>query len=527
MFEKKNQNYSKLSKTLEKKLSRFDFIDKLKKKFKEAEIYLVGGAVRDLLFGRKIEDYDFVIRKVKKEDLETFLKQQGQVNFVGKTFGILKFFPKGLNLKEPIDIALPRQDFSLLTGSRHDFKIKTDPNLPIEMDLLRRDFTINAMAIRIAAPRSTGAASCQLIDVSNGKQDLKKGIIRAVGYPAERFKEDYSRVLRAIRFACQFDFSIEEKTWKEIVKQAKNLNKIRREITLVRERKFFLPQVIEYRIVPYETMAKELLKSFCFNPTKAIDFYDQSGIFKELMPEVLKMKKCPQPEKYHSEGDVWVHTRLALKNLSSKEFKKQFGNEPLSGELILGVFFHDLGKPFVIKTPEKDKTDRIRFNGHDTEGAKLAEKICERLKFSAPSLIGVDPKKISWLIKSHMIFVNKEIEKIRANTLEKYFFHPYYNGRDLLKLGFVDILASIPARGRPNFKNFKKMLKKIKEIKSLSLSKKGLPKQILDGHEIMKKFSLKPGPEVGKFLKLLREEQLSGRIKTKKEAFDFLKAQIR
>jgi len=235
------------------------------------------------------------------------------------------------------------------------------------------------------------------------------------------------------------------------------------------------------------------------------------------------MKKCPQPEIYHSEGDVWVHSRLSLKNLSSSEFKKQFGNEPLSGELILSAFFHDLGKPYVIKTPQKDKTDRIRFNGHDVEGAKICFKICERLKLSAPSLIGVDPKKISWLVKSHMIFVNKEIEKIRANTLEKYFFHPYYHGQDLLKLGFVDIMASIPEGGRPNFRDFKKMLKRIEEIKLLSLSKKELPKQILDGNEIMEKFSLKPGPEVGKLLELLREEQLSGRVKTKKEAFDFLK----
>ena len=502
---------------VKRELSQFDFLRKLKEKFKESEISLVGGAVRDLLLSREIEDYDFVIGKVKKEDLETFLKKQGEVNFVGKTFGIFKFSPKGISLKEPIDIALPRQDFSLLTGSRHDFKIKTDPNLPIEKDLERRDFTINAMAIKIEDD------NYQLIDVSGGKEDLEKGVVRAVGKPAERFKEDYSRILRAIRFACQFDFSIEEKTWREIVKQAAGLNKIRREVTLEKTRRFFLPEIIEYRVVPHEVIAKELLKSFCFNPTKAIDLYDQSGVFKELMPEVLKMKKCPQPEIYHSEGDVWVHSRLSLKNLSSSEFKKQFGNEPLSGELILSAFFHDLGKPYVIKTPQKDKTDRIRFNGHDVEGAKICFKICERLKLSAPSLIGVDPKKIFWLVKSHMIFVNKEIEKIRANTLEKYFFHPYYHGQDLLKLGFVDIMASIPEGGRPNFRDFKKMLKRIEEIKLLSLSKKELPKQILDGNEIMEKFSLKPGPEVGKLLELLREEQLSGRVKTKKEAFDFLK----
>ena len=513
-------------------LPRFDFIKKLKEKHKEAEIYLVGGATRDILMGREIEDYDFLVRKVEKMDLESFLEKLGEVNFVGRTFGIFKFFPKGHDLKEPVDIALPRQDFSLLTGSRHDFKIRTDPELPIEKDLERRDFTINAIALRI----DEGEKKYHLIDVSGGRKDLENGLIKAVGNPRERFKEDYSRILRALRFACQFNFKIEKKTWEEMTRQIKNLNKIRREVILKRERKFFLPEMVEYRVVPHEVIAKELIKSFYYRPSQAFEFYDQAGVFKELMPEVLKMKNCPQPREYHSEGDVWTHTRLALKNLSSKEFfdefstyggsaaggKEQFGEEKPSSELIFGVLFHDLGKPYVIKTPKKDKTERIRFDGHDEEGARITREICERLKLSSPERIGIDPKRVSWLVRTHMIFINPEIEKIRARTIEKYFFHPYFNGQDLLKLGFVDILSSISLGGKPNFDNFHKMLKRIEEIKNLSASRREAPNPLLSGLEVMEKLSLDPGPEIGKILEVLREEQLSGRVRTREEAMNFL-----
>lgn len=529
-FEKNmNPNHQslKIVERLEKEeLPRFSFLKDLKAKFstfsesakggKEPEIYLVGGAVRDLLLDRKIEDYDFLIRKVKKEDLEVFLKEKGAVNFVGRAFGIFKFIPKGPQLKEAIDIALPRQDFSLLTGSRHDFKIKTDPELPIEEDLKRRDFTINALAIELEPP-------FKLIDIAQGKKDLEKGLIRAVGAPRERFKEDCSRILRAIRFACQFDFKIEEKTFKELKNQVKNLNRIRREVVFERERKFFLPGMVEYRIVPYEIIAKEMLRSFYYDPLKTIEFYEQSGIFKELMPEVLKMKGCPQPQKYHSEGDVWTHSLMAVKNLYSPEFKKEFGEERPSSELILATFFHDIGKPYVIKTPEKDKTERIRFDGHDEIGAELSKEIAERLKLSSPKDYGVDSKRLAWLVRNHMIFVNQDIEKIRARTIEKYFFHHYFKGEDLLKLGYADIMASIPLGEKPDFTNFYKMKQRIEEIKKLSASKKEAPQPLLAGDEIMKKFSLEAGPLIGRLLSLLREEQLSKRVKTGEEAYNFLK----
>jgi poly(A) polymerase len=489
----KNKNNFKLNLEFLNKDKNFGFLNKLQKKFPKVEIYLVGGAVRDLFLKKATKDYDFVICKIKASDLEKFLANLGQVEFVGKSFGVFKFTPHGGDKHNPFDIALPRRDFSFNTGGYRDVKVLTNPNLPIEEDLSRRDFTINAIAVEL----KTG----NIIDQFNGLKDLKNKVIRSVGKPKDRFKEDYSRMLRAIRFACQLDFQIEKNTWQAIKSKIKSITKA----------------------VPYEIIAREFLKSFYFNPVKALDLFDQSGFFKVIMPEILKMKNCPQPKNFHSEGDVWVHTRLALEKLFSPQFKKQFNNERPNTELIIATFFHDLGKPPTIQTPEKNHTDRIRFNEHDVVGAEKTKKICERLKFSSPENFGVDPEKIAWLIKNHMLLVHGNALKMRPQTIEKYFFNPNLPGENLLKLSFADISATILEKGHSDFGDFKNMLKRIKELKKLSANKKELPKPILNGNEIMKEFKIKSGPRIGELLGILREKQLEGKIKDKKSAVKFLK----
>ncbi|MDD3101687.1 MAG: HD domain-containing protein [Patescibacteria group bacterium] len=506
----KKKNSFKLNLDFLNKDKNFDFLKKLQKKFPKAEIYLVGGAVRDLFLKKTTKDYDFVVCKVKVSDLEKFLANLGQVEFVGKSFGVFKFTPKGGDKHNPFDIALPRRDFSFNTGGYRDVKVLTNPDLPIEEDLSRRDFTINALALSIVE----GMAS-NIIDPFNGLKDLKNKIIKTVGKPEDRFKEDYSRMLRAIRFNCQLDndWQIEKMTWQVIKSKIKLIAKT----------------------VPYEIIAREFLKSFYFNPVKALDLFDQSGFFEAIMPEILKMKKCPQPKNFHSEGDVWVHTRLALEKLFSPQFKKQFNSERPNTELIIATLFHDLGKPPTIQTPEKNHTDRIRFNEHDVVGAEKTKKICERLKFSSPGFapegdsqprrenFGVDPEKIAWLIKNHMLLVHGNALKMRPQTIEKYFFNQNLPGENLLKLSFADISATILEKGHSDFGDFKNMLKRIKELKKLSANKKELPQPILNGNEIMKEFKIKPGPRIGELLEILREKQLEGKIKDKKSAIKFLR----
>ncbi len=499
-------------------LEHLEFLSKIRERFPKAQIYIVGGAVRDFSMGRSSKDLDFVVRNVAAEDLEEFLKTLGAINLVGRNFGVFKFVPSGGDSHNPIDIALPRTEYAFGTGGYHDFDVQSGATLPIEKDLSRRDFTINAMALDITRPNKLA-----VVDPFGGLKDLSGRLIKAVGQPEDRFKEDYSRMLRAIRFACQLGFTIEKQTYQAIADNIAHLNDLKQNIELISEGSRMESEVVSERIMPYEVMAKEFLKSFLSEPVKAFDLYDQLGVFAQLIPELLTMKKCPQPENFHSEGDVWQHTRLALEKLESLKFKKQFGKEPISVSLILAVLFHDLGKPSTIKTPEQDGTDRIRFNEHDIIGAKMARAVFNRLKLSSPEGIGIDIEKVVWLIQHHMLMVQGDIDLMRESTIEKYFFNPDYPGEDLLKLAWVDISATVPAKGQPNFTSFNQMMNRIKKLKSLSTGREELPPALLDGHDIMNLLGLKPGPKVGQIKEVLREKQLSGKIKTRDGAVEFVR----
>lgn len=503
------------------KEKKFAFLQSLREQFPNAEIYLVGGAVRDLLLKRETKDYDFVIRNVSANELEPFLQERGTINLVGNTFGVFKFIPKGTETSHEVDIALPRKDFALGTGGYRDVEIQSNPELDIEEDLSRRDFTINAMTVKLEHGKH------KIIDPFNGQKDLKNKLIRAVGKPIDRFNEDYSRMLRALRFSCQLNFNIEENTWKAIKNKIKGLNEISRKIELSPQGHVIKPEVIEHRVVAYEVIAKEFLKSFYEDTVRAYDLYDESGAFKELIPELLKMKDCPQPEQYHTEGDVWTHVHMALEKLNSKDFQKEFGNKPISKELIIATLFHDIGKPYTLQTPEKHGVDRIRTDEHDKVGAELVKKICERLKLSSPAKLGIDVDKVVWLVEHHVLLAHAKnnIGKLRARTIEKYFFSDN-PGQDLIKLSFVDISAAISSSGSSDFTQYNALIERIKDFKKLSPSKHELPKTLLDGDEIMKEFNLKPGRNIGKLKDLVREEQLQGRIKTKQQAIDFLKKNI-
>ncbi len=477
----------------------FDFIKKLLKNFPDSEVFLVGGAVRDALLDKEeVKDFDFAVRGVKLDELQDFFGKKGVVDLVGKNFGVLKFKPDGSHYKIPFDIALPRTEHSLMSGGYRDFNVQSNPDLAIDADLSRRDFTINALAWDFKNKK--------LIDPFGGLIDLKTKTIRAVGEPSQRFKEDYSRMLRAMRLVCQLDFQLEEKTWRVIKQNIKNIN---------REKNGEL-------IVPRETIGAEFLKSFYHHPVRALDIYEESGALPEIAPELLKMQGCPQPKNWHSEGDVWTHTRLALAKLNSPEFKKQFGDEHPSANLVMAVLMHDIGKPATIQTPEKDGSDRLRYNEHDVIGGQMAEVICQRLKLNSVPDFDLKAEEVNWLVSRHMLLMQGEVDRMKNATIEKYFFSQRYPSEDLLKLAFVDALATVPEKGEPSLSNFRALLFRMEQIKKLG-NKAGPPPKLIDGGQIMKILDLRPGPLVGKALILIREEQLAGRITTAKEAKNFAK----
>ena len=485
--------------------------------FPKGELYLVGGTVRDALMGRDDnKDWDLVVRLVKPDALEKFLKKLGRVDLVGKRFGVWKFVPNTPTSPYPlldkergritaIDIALPRTEHSFNSGGYRDVTIDSDPELPIEKDLARRDFTVNAMALRLT-PKP------MLIDPFDGQKDLRAKIIRTVGEAGERFREDYSRMLRGLRFACQLGFNIEPHTMGAI--------------------RVFMPHVNDYRSTPLgnmrvvatEIIARELTKAITYDPIRAFDLWFESGATEALMPELLAMRGCKQLVNFHSEGDVWTHTRLALSRIGDDGFKKLFGAEKPSATVYFGTLFHDIGKPSTMQTPEEHGTDRVRYTNHDRVGAEMTEAIAKRLTLSAAEGFDIDTEKLAWIVRNHLFVLNGHIDEIRPNTLEKYFFNPNLPGRELLMVMYCDGMAAVPEGGigPDHLKNLVRLMERIDELANLGAGKK-LPPPILNGGEIMKILKIEPGPKVGEIITALREEQLQGKVKTRKEAERFIK----
>lgn len=482
------------------------------KRNRGAEVFIVGGAVRDALLGRAgRKDLDLVVRNISLPKLEKELRRIGRVDAVGRVFGVLKFVPKGRKGEEKgkkgggkggraIDVALPRTEFAFGSGGYKDVDVKSRATLPIEDDLGRRDFTVNAMAWNVG----TGA----LIDPYGGMKDLSRGVLRAVGDANARFKEDYSRMLRGMRFSIQLGFSLEPTTWKALSAGIHHINDKRAGVW----------------VVPRETIAKEMLKMFAADPVAAFDVFDESGATKSLMPELLAMKGCPQPREYHTEGDVWDHTRLALSLLGSKPFVKEFP-DGWSAQTAMGVLFHDIGKPPMLRTPERDGTDRIRFDGHDTEGAEMARRIAERLALSSykESTIDVDVDRLHFLVIRHLFTVHGQIAAIRPTTLEKVFFKPPELGNELLKIIFCDSMATLGPKGKPDMAHFSELRKRLNDLVRLSKSKKTLPPPLLNGDAVMKLLGIKQGIPVGEALRALREVQLSRKVKTVAQARMFVR----
>lgn len=482
------------------------WLKNLRREFPVAEVFLVGGMVRDLLLRRLCKDIDLVVRGVPLTKLQKFLQAHGRVDLVGKNFGVLKFIGKN---GVATDIALPRTEVCGGSGAYRDTTAHFNEHLPLEADLARRDFTINALALDLF--------SSKIIDPHNGQADLRAKIIRAVGNPAERFQEDYTRLLRGLRFACQLNFNIEPKTAAALKKLLPHL---------------FETNAAGNRKVPPEIIGREFLKSLVAQPRRFLELWEKFGALKLVAPELLKMHKCPQPKNYHTEGDVWQHTVLALEKLQSKEYQKfQRVLPPIyatpktaTPTALVAALLHDVAKPLTIKTPKKDHTDRIRFTGHDEQGAVVARAICERLKLSAVENLPVDIETVAWLVEHHLVVVHSKVAILKETTIERYFLRDLNRGRELLTLMFADGEATVPQpRYLSSARHIVAVIARIKKL--LRRNKQGrqiVADRLLNGDEIMHAFKLSPSAKIGEMLNCVREAQLTNKIKTKTQALKFL-----
>ncbi len=391
--------------------------------------YLVGGFVRDIIMGRPSSDIDIATKAIPDEIKKVF--KDFKTIDVGKSFGTIKL----ITSCGEYEITTFRKDLSYKDKRRPEAVAFSEK---IEEDLKRRDFTINAMALR----------NNTLIDPFNGQRDIKMKVIRAVGDPYERIEEDYLRALRAVRFAANLSFEIDDKLQEAIRENTKNLD-----------------------YISVERQAEELNKILTENdPSRGIRLLDRLGLLSSILPEVHNMVGFNQHSPHHY-LDCFDHSLKVLE-----------GTHP---DLItrLAALFHDTGKP---ETFFLDKDGNGRFFGHQKISSKLAEERLKYLKY---------PKKIiedvGILIGRHMDSSNPYTEKSVARLLRKL---GEENLNRLFNLQEADILATVHT-DISNIENARKILKGILERKE-PLSRKDLA---INGRDLID-LGFKEGPLIGEIL---------------------------
>lgn len=429
---------------------------------KHGKIYEVGGAVRDkLLYGDiSTKDRDYLVTGIAYQELSKLLKQFGRVDLVGRSFGVIKFTQMIKEKPYTFDITLPRKEHS--TGIGHkDFEVDFDPNIKIEDDLLRRDFTINAMALSLDDLR--------LVDPLNGKADLDSKLIKMV-YP-NSFVDDPLRMLRAVQFSARFKFMIEPETYKAMRLHA---------------------HLIES--VSAERIAEELNKllELADQPSDGFRLMQTSGLLKYIMPELENCVDVNQPGGYHK-YNVFEHTMHVIDACPKKL------------RLRLAGLFHDINKPQHKRVVEKGAT----FYGHEISGGKTAKAVLTRLRYSKDLI-----DDVKMLVERHMFPTDvseKGMRRLVKRVGEDLIF-------DLLDLRRADVIGQGMGGTTEDVDQFEA------DIKAELAQKPPLRLNALkiDGQRIMEMFGLPPSPMVGKILDYLMEQVLDEPSYNNKEKLESL-----
>jgi len=443
-----------------------DYIGPIYEKFCNLNyhLYLVGGSVRDLMLKRDIKDWDFTTNATPEQILKLFPNA-----FYDNRFGTVGIPVEENSIKKGVVEITTFRNESEYQDRRHPKTVTWGKS--IEEDLQRRDFTINAIALKISGLGNKPTMNqSSPIDPFNGIKDIDNKIIRAVGNPKERFKEDALRLIRAVRIATELSFTIEENTWKEIISDA----------ALIKE-------------VSQERIRVELLRILAStNAYEGIMLLKESNLLDYILPELLTGIGISQerPGRHHTD-DVFTHNVLSLKLCPSEDPIVRFA-----------ALLHDVGKPNVMS---KDKDDLVIFHNHEVAGAKIAAVICERLKFPK-----IDKERIVKLIRWHMFGVNEN----QTDASIRRFIRKIgpENVKDMIDMRIADRLGS----GRPaNSWRLKLFKEKVEE--QLKPAKFSINDLTIDGNDIMKELNIKPGPKIGLILQKLFEEVDEDLTKNNKE----------
>jgi poly(A) polymerase len=432
------------------------------------EAYFAGGCVRDLLLGVPPKDFDIATSAHPEAVLNLFPRTFA----VGAHFGVVLVCDDGPDAdggEIVTEVATFRSDIAYLDG-RHPTEVRFSSSA--REDVIRRDFTINGMMFDPVLDSQTCNLTSAVLDYVGGQNDLRAGIIRAIGEPHRRFEEDKLRMLRAVRFAARFEYAIEPETERAIRQLAPGIAQVSRE--RVRDE-----------------LTRMLTEGHAH---RAFELLDRTGLLHEVLPELTKLHNVAQPPEYHPEGDVWIHTLLLLEKLPA-------GASPT---LAWGALLHDIGKP---ATFSHHPPDRIRFNGHVEVGVRIAHEILRRLRFS-----NEDCAQILALVENHMRF--GDIEKMKASTLKRFFRLPKFE--EHLALHRLDCLSSHCDLSLYEFAKRKREELPEEEVRPILL---------VTGRDLISA-GYEPGPQFKEVLRLAEDAQLEGRIHTKEEALELIRQQL-
>jgi len=429
--------------------------------------FLVGGAVRDSLLSRPVKDYDLEVFGLAADRVLRSLAEIARVEPAGDSFPVFKV--AGLpGVPGQIDVALPRRDSKKGPGHR-GIAAEADPFLPVREAARRRDFTINAMMVDL----DTGS----LQDPFEGARDLAASVLRAVD--PETFVDDPLRALRAAQFAARFDLSVEEDTAR-------------------------LCASMPLRELPAERIFGEVEKALlqAARPSVAFRLLADWNQLETVAPELIPLASTPQDPEWHPEGDVWVHTLLAL-----DEARRLIDDLDLPRALavMLGTLCHDLGKPATTRVED----GRIRSRGHEEAGVAPTLSLLDRWNVHTRESFPLRDQVVA-LVRDHL----------KPGAL--------YQARDEIGVGAIrrlagrveaDLLyrvARADCLGRTGDFPPVAMEWFIDEVRKLSVERQG-PIPLLKGRDILD-LGVKPGPEVGRVLKEVFEQQLDSRVLTREDA---------
>lgn len=418
------------------------FIEQMLKTLEAAgfEASVVGGSVRDWLLGLEPKDWD-ITTNARPEDIQKLFADAKYEN----TFGTVIVPVKKKDVTETVVEITTYRSEQGYSDRRHPDEVRFEDS--IDKDLARRDFTINALAINLKG---------EVIDLFGGQKDLKLKIIRTVGEPTDRFKEDALRMLRSVRFACQLGFKIEDKTERAIVKLAGAL-----------------------KFIANERIRDELVKILASDrPAEGIQKLHDLKLLNYILPEVEEGYGMKQNK--HHVYTVFDHSVLALKHCPNPAWQVR-----------LAALLHDVGKPRTKKIIKGEAT----FYNHELVGARMVEKIMKRLHFSAE-----DSRRVVNLVRNHMFYYN--VDEVTAASVRRLIVKVgEENLSDLIDLRIADRLGSGVAKAMPyKLRHLQYMMDKVRhDPVSVKMLK-------INGDDLIKELGLEPGPKIGAILDCLLAE---------------------